>query len=328
MKKLTAIILSVLLLFSCMSVTASAAEGGGIIGELATDFFERIIGAEVEEDTPLTYGVFYEMEPMGGVSVIYKPNPSISFSNPGTYIITSDTPLSVDHEFICWETADGTRYDAGDQLYVDGQITLYAVWVEKTDDDVRVVRVIKTTIEALRRLFGKFFGFFDTFVEYYENFVPTKADDPRYYDLTCNQVFYEKDTTGKVFLYLNSFEMYHTLNLSRIEDNGNLDCSIYFCTDWHKATEEPLNYWVVDPDPGFYFAKLQGANESDIITIDDVDEYDAQYIESLDDGILNDGDTYYMVITIDDALYSSPATESKLYPEFTNPVSYVFTLTK
>lgn len=177
MKKIIALLLSIVCIFSAVSVSACAAdEIEGVIG----DVIGGILDVEVTEDEPIVYGVFYEMETLSGVSIMYKPNPSISFKNPGTYTITSDTPLSVDYKFVCWKHAETDKlYYAGDKLYVDGQETLYAVWEEKTDNDTRPIRVFKTAIDTLRRLLGKFLGMYEDFVEFEEEyFNPTIPEAP------------------------------------------------------------------------------------------------------------------------------------------------------
>lgn len=177
MKKIIALLLSIICIFSAVSVSAYAEdEIEGIVG----DVIGGILDVEVTEDEPLVYGVFYEMETLSNISIMYKPNPSISFNKSGTYTITSDTPLSVDYQFVCWEHSEtGKLYYAGDKLYVDGKETLYAVWEEKTDNDIRIVRVLKTSIEALRRLLGKFLGMYEDFIEFEEEyFNPTQPEAP------------------------------------------------------------------------------------------------------------------------------------------------------
>ena len=234
MKKLLAIILSVICIFSCFALPTSAASGlSGVLGELSDTFFEGFFGVEFEEDTSIGYGVIYEMNSLDGVSIVYKPNPSISFENPGIYTITTDTPLSIDYEFVRWEDSKGKPYYAGDKIYVDGTVTLYAVWVEKNDNDVKVARIIKTTIEAFKRLISKFFGIFDTVV----NFEPTYTE-PGVYDLTLNEIYYEDTdysaTEGneRVLLYIDSYGLKNT-NLVRIAaaDKG---ASISLCTGWRS----------------------------------------------------------------------------------------------
>lgn len=173
MKKIIAILLSVLCVFSLMSTTAFAADDlGGILGD--------IIGLPTEEDgidQQMSYGIHYEMETLSVVSIMYKPNPTITFEAPTTAKITSDTPLSVDYEFVCWRHADTGEYlYPGDEIDVTGKVTLYAVWEEKTDGNPRVIRVIMTALETLGRLIQKFLGIIEDAEEfeseYYETTVP------------------------------------------------------------------------------------------------------------------------------------------------------------
>lgn len=152
MKKFTAILLSVVLIFSCICLPASALSDipGNIGGNLG-----------LEPDKPIIYGITYEMETLDGVSIMYKPSPTFSFSSPGTYTVTNDTPLSVDYEFVCWEHEEtGKHYYAGEKLYIDGQEVLLAVWTPKTDNHIRTTRVFLTAIETFRRTLGAFFGFY------------------------------------------------------------------------------------------------------------------------------------------------------------------------
>lgn len=156
MKKIIAVLLSVVCIFSCMALPASALE----------DAFDDVIGGVggnlgLEEDRPILYGIIYKMDTLDGVSIMYKPSPSVSFTSPGTYTVTNDTPLSVDYEFVCWEHQEtGKHYYAGDKLYIDGQEVLLAVWTPKTDNHIRTTRVFLTAIETFRRTLGAFFGFY------------------------------------------------------------------------------------------------------------------------------------------------------------------------
>lgn len=152
MKKIIALLMSVICLVTCMGIPVSAFEDipGNIGGNIG-----------LEPDEPIIYGIVYEMETLDGVSILYKPSPTFSFSSPGTYTVTNDTPLSVDYEFVCWEHEEtGKHYYAGDKLYIDGQEVLIAVWKPKTDGHIRTTRVLLTAIEALRRTIGAFFGFY------------------------------------------------------------------------------------------------------------------------------------------------------------------------
>ncbi len=329
MKKLLAIILSVICIFSCFALPSGAA-GGGVVGELATTFFEGIFDVEIEEDTPIGYGVIYDMETLSGISVVYKPSPSVSFKNPGIYTITSDTPLSIDYEFICWEDSTGKRYDAGDKIYVDGMVYLYAVWVEKNDNDVRVARIIKTTFEAFKRLIGKFFGIFDIIV----NFEPTETVPGRY-DLTLNEIYYEDSDYGttdgneRILFYIDS-RGFNNSTLVRIDKAGNSEMKnteIYLCTGWDIETTEPENK-VTYTGLNYRFAELNGPKNEDIFvlptTLGDGTDIVGEYAESL-----SEGQTFYMIVTVNDSLYSSSKDSNGLdYDEYCTPVSVVFTLKK
>ncbi len=325
MKKLLAIILSVLCIFSCMAPAASAASAGGVVGELANGFFEKLFGVEFEEDSTIGYGVIYDMDTLSGVSIVYQPSPSVSFENPGIYTVTDDTPLSIDHRFIRWEDDNGNPYYAGDKIYVDGVVHLYAVWVEKDDGSVRVARIIKTTMEALKRLISKFFGILDTVV----NFEPTLTE-PGVYDLTLNSSYYEDEkfsvTEGneRVLFYIDS-RGFRDTQLVRI-DKPVKGATISFCTGWSIETTEPENE-VVYTGLSYSFAELQGPNGEDVLVLPTVSggtDLVSGYAASL-----KEGQTFYMTVTVEDSLYSSSKEVTGLdFDEKCNPVSVVFTLTK
>lgn len=324
MKKLLAVFLSVICIFSCFALPASAAGALGVIGELANTFFEGIFDIDIEEDTPLGYGVIYEIDPLQGVSVVYKPSPSISFENPGTYAITTDTPLSIDYEFICWEDTTGKRYYAGDKIYVDGMITLYAIWVEKNDNDMRVARVIKTTFEALRRLIGKFLGIYEI-VLFYEPDLPEKG----VYDLKLSQIYYEDasfeadEGNERVLLYIDSFMIYQDNRMSRYEIKDGDRAKIYFCTGWHPTTQLAENLSETY-ETTYSFAAEQGTNKSDLLIIN-AEGLLAEYLE----GKGQNAEKVYMVVTVEESLYSSTTPENGLnHNERYNPVSVVFTINR
>ena len=155
MKKIIALLLSIICLFSCMTMPASA------------DFFQDVIdnvtvNLGMEPDEPIIYGITYASDSLlTGVTVMYMPSPTFSFTRPGTYVVTDNVPLSVDYEFVCWVDADtGENYYAGDTIYIDGQKTLNAKWVPKTDGKSRVIRVIVTALETFRSTLRAFFGFY------------------------------------------------------------------------------------------------------------------------------------------------------------------------
>ncbi len=339
MKKLLAVILSVICVFSCFALPASAAGGTGLLGELADSFFEKLLGTGLEEDTSLTYGVNYEIDSLDGISVVYKPNPSISFKNPGTYTITSDTPLSVDYEFICWEDTDGNHYYAGDKLYVDGTVTLYAVWAKKQDNDVRFARVIKTTMEALRRLVGKFLGIFKVVVEFNENYVPKDPTAPKYYDLLLNGMYYADSDFSvhngdeRALFYIDSYMIHRDTDLERIDtvnpDAMKKGATVYLCTGWDEVLEKPVNY-VEYTELSYRFAELLGPDNEDVLIIDTVLSDGTDIVSEYFNETLKDKDgikNVYMVVTVNDSVYSSFAPDNGLiYDELCSPISCVFTL--
>lgn len=171
MKKIIAIILSLICLASCMAVPASAATDN-IVGDFVQDF----IGVTEEEDIAdqMNYGIHYEMFPLSPIKLMYKPKPTITFKAPTTAKITLDTPLSVDYDFVCWEDSEtGVLYYPGDEIAVDGIVTLYAVFEEKQDNYSPFIRYIITGLETLKRLIQQFLGITDALEETDKDFYET-----------------------------------------------------------------------------------------------------------------------------------------------------------
>ena len=165
MKKFIAVFLSLLCIFSVFGITASA--------KGTFDDISEIIG----EDEGFLYGILYQNETASGVSMMYQPNPSIKVDGPGYVTVTRDTPIAVDHEFVCWQDEEGNLYYEGDKIYVDGAVTLYAVWTEKIDNLPRVIRVIQTAILTLQRLVQKILGVFQDIQDFEsEHFTTTDVE--------------------------------------------------------------------------------------------------------------------------------------------------------
>lgn len=177
MKKVIAILLSVLCVFSCFGSVALAAS--------PSDDFYLIDMKENEE--PLLYCLTYQKETLSGVRMMYKPNPSLSLTGPGYVTVTKDTPLAVDHEFVCWKDKNtGKLYYAGDKYYVDGECTLYAVWEEKKDNHIRPVRVFLCAMNTMTRMFEKALGIFKDYKDFEENWIEAKKRAVAAYDEAIN----------------------------------------------------------------------------------------------------------------------------------------------
>ncbi|MCM1364618.1 MAG: hypothetical protein NC122_00060 [Faecalibacterium sp.] len=160
MKKVLAIFLSILCVFSLFGVTASA-----------NDMFEDDRTTTTEEST--LYGITYEKETAADVKMMYKPNSSLSLDGPGYVYVTKDTPLAIDHEFICWRDLEGNLYYGGDPFYVDGEVTLYAVWEEKKDNDPYLLRLLKTVVQIFQRMLYKALGVFEDPKDFDSTYVHT-----------------------------------------------------------------------------------------------------------------------------------------------------------
>lgn len=159
MKKLLAILLALICAFSVVSVSAAAAYTDGINGAI-DDYF----GFEQEEDEAdiLSYGIHYEMDPLSMVTLFYTPSPSITFNAPTDMVVTSDTPIALDHDWIAWkDPTTNTFYYPGDVIHVDGKVTLVAVWAEKTDNYPSFIRSAIAGLKAFIKLIEKFLGIYD-----------------------------------------------------------------------------------------------------------------------------------------------------------------------
>ncbi len=159
MKKLLAVLLALICAFSCVAVTASAEAADDLAGILGDH-----LGITTEEDEAdiLSYGVHYEMQTLSTVTLLYKPSPSITFETPKVMVITSDYPIAVDHNWVCWKDKEtGKLYYPGDEIYVDGKITLVAVWEEKTDNYPGFIRSAIAGVQAFVKLIEKFLGVFE-----------------------------------------------------------------------------------------------------------------------------------------------------------------------
>ena len=159
MKKLLAVLLAVLCAFSAVAVSASAFNSGDL-----SDILGDHLGIEQEEDEAdiLSYGIHYEMAMLSTVTLLYKPSPSITFETPKEMVITNDYPIAVDHDWVCWKDQEtGELYYPGDTIYVDGKITLVAVWEEKTDNYPKFIRSAIAGVQALIKLVERFLGVFN-----------------------------------------------------------------------------------------------------------------------------------------------------------------------
>lgn len=235
MKKIIAILLSAVCLFSCMGIPVSALDN--VIDNIGSN-----VG--MEPDSPIGYGIIYKMDTLEGVSIMYQPKPTITFTSPGTYTVTNDTPLSVDYEFVCWKHEDtGKNYYAGDKLYIDGQEVLIAVWQPKTDGHIRPTRVLLTAIETLRRTIGAFFGIYKVIDDFKADLAAPKPTY-EYFTLTADEV-----------INVNTDETYEadprTYNLvlktDKVFDTAVQTIQVNFygdAYDVHTGTNYPANFTV------------------------------------------------------------------------------------
>ncbi len=141
MKKIIAVLLSLICLFSIFTFAASAALDSK------------------DDESSIMYGIVYVNE-APGVKIYYQANPSLDFKCEGYVTVTKDTPIAVNHDFVCWKDEDGNLYYEGDVVHVDRLITLYAVWEPKTDSYPEIVRIIRCALLSFERFILQIFGIF------------------------------------------------------------------------------------------------------------------------------------------------------------------------
>lgn len=157
MKKLLAVLLAVLCAFSTLSVCAIDED---VLGDIIEDQF----GVTPEEDEAdiLSYGIHYEMDMLSTVTLFYTPSASITFNAPTYMTVTEDTPVALDHDWVAWkDPKTGELYYPGDVIYVDGKVTLQAVWVEKSDNYPGFIRSAIAGLKAFIRVIEKFLGVYE-----------------------------------------------------------------------------------------------------------------------------------------------------------------------
>lgn len=162
MKKIIAVMLSILCVLACFAPAVCAIEDPGLIGM-------------IEEEEPMIFTLVYKNQTLSGVKMMYQPNPNLSFGGPGYVTVTKDKPLAIDHDFVCWKDENGKYYYAGDQFYVDGECELYAVWEDKKDNYIKPVRVFRCAMLTMKRMFEKIFGIFQD----YEDFTEDRVEEMR-----------------------------------------------------------------------------------------------------------------------------------------------------
>ena len=137
MKKILAMLLAVVCLFSILTVGLTAAAAGG-------------------EADPI-YAIVYSK---GGVPVMYLPAPTFRFDGPGWLTVTEEKPTAVGYDFVCWEDENGNRVYPGDQIYVDKEVKLMPVFAKSTSNDDRTTSTIKAAFQSLIAVFERLFKFF------------------------------------------------------------------------------------------------------------------------------------------------------------------------
>ena len=169
MKKFLAVLLSLITIFSVFSVSVSALGdvAGGLLGE--------------DEGTNQ---IQYKKDTLDNVTLIYQAGNTLMVGDSKYTQITEDTPIAVDHDFICWVDKGGKKYYPGDIIKVEGTVTLYAVWAEKTDNDSHAIRVVKATVSALMRIIKVILGVFDNAKDFDDAYWESKYNEQNATEVT------------------------------------------------------------------------------------------------------------------------------------------------
>ncbi len=139
MKKIIALLLVVVSLCSVLAIGVFA------LGDLT------------EPHEQSEYYIVYKKS--NGIDTMYMPSPTVGYSGPGTYKVTNDTPIAIDYDFQYWHCMeDGKDYKPGEPIELNGVLTMYAVFTEKTDKHIHSTRVILCALETFVRMFEKAFG--------------------------------------------------------------------------------------------------------------------------------------------------------------------------
>ena len=162
-KKIIALILALTILTCGCLMSANAAVIFGFeIGE--------------KEDDGLIKWLSYANADNSNVQCVFIPGATL-VSEEGYTTVTSDVPLAFDHEFVYWQDEQGNIYYAGQDYYVKGMETLYAVWKDKDDGDSHIVHVIKTSLLALSKLLSFIFGFYEFQEDFSKQYYATATND-------------------------------------------------------------------------------------------------------------------------------------------------------
>lgn len=161
MKKLLAIFLAMICAFSACAVSASAATLEDVLGDIVED--QLGVTQEESDLDAITYGVFFENDSTSSATVLYMPIQTLTFGAPVITTITTDTPVAVDHDWVCWkDKSTGALYYPGDEIEVTGQVRLVAVWQEKTDNYPSFIRMAIAGLQAFIKLIDKFLNAFES----------------------------------------------------------------------------------------------------------------------------------------------------------------------
>ena len=144
MKKLIAVLLVILSLVSILSIAAVALD------------IDDPFGIGGEDEQPLYILIYKKYD--NSDKVTYMPAPTYSFNGPCTLTVTTDTPIAAGKEFQYWVDDEGNTYYPGQEVWVEQEIHLYAVFSDApsgSGDQGRVLDYIKAGFNSIIALFRK-----------------------------------------------------------------------------------------------------------------------------------------------------------------------------
>lgn len=141
MKRIIALLLALLCLYTALSVCVYAADD-------IKDVLEEQMGLELEDEK--AYGVVFQA---GNAKTMYMPATQIGFDCPGYVRISEDYPIAIGKDFRAWKDSNGDDVWPGDSIYVDKIVYLTADWSNASTNVTAfdtVVCALKTMIHSIQ----------------------------------------------------------------------------------------------------------------------------------------------------------------------------------
>ncbi|MBQ5968496.1 MAG: hypothetical protein IKN72_08800 [Clostridia bacterium] len=144
MKKILAVLLALLSLVSVFSVAVAALDA------------DNPFGIDTGDEKPL-YIIIYKAYDKTD-KVTYMPAPTYSYTGPRYLTVTKDTPVAAGKEFQYWVDDEGNTYNPGQEVWVEKEIHLYAIFSDApsgSGKEGRVLDMIKAGFDSIVALFRK-----------------------------------------------------------------------------------------------------------------------------------------------------------------------------